>query len=202
MGLNEYTGWESTQTRNATQWYAWPHDSVIVQESLSLVLRTLYQACFRLSFDRRLIYVNTQSTYMNLKPNIHDAIWSHTIYKSQHVYYKIAQSYVACGVLYRNFLFHMTWLNCMWPSCNVYSGLQKPQGCNKHGVNHIPLFYAWRQLSWSMCRARSGSPQIIIKDGHQNKMTTTINIPAFAWYTKSNQSIHSPLRTHTTTLTV
>ena len=37
----------------------------------------------------------------HLKPNIYDAIWSHTIYKSQHVHYKIVQSYVAYNVSYR-----------------------------------------------------------------------------------------------------
>ena len=36
-----------------------------------------------------------------LKPNIHDAIWSHTVYKSQHVHYKIVQLYVAYDVSYR-----------------------------------------------------------------------------------------------------
>ena len=36
-----------------------------------------------------------------LKPNIHDAIWLHTIYKSQHVHYKIVRLYVAYDVLFR-----------------------------------------------------------------------------------------------------
>ena len=36
-----------------------------------------------------------------LQPNIHDAIWSHMIYKLQHVHYKIAQLYVAYDMLYR-----------------------------------------------------------------------------------------------------
>ena len=35
------------------------------------------------------------------KPNIHDAIWSHMIYKSQRVHYKIVWSYVAYDVSYR-----------------------------------------------------------------------------------------------------
>ena len=38
---------------------------------------------------------------MHIKPNIHDAIWSHTIYKSQRVHYKIVWSYVAYDVSYR-----------------------------------------------------------------------------------------------------
>ena len=37
---------------------------------------------------------------MYIKPNIHDTIWSHTIYKLQHVYYKIAWLYIAY-MLYR-----------------------------------------------------------------------------------------------------
>ena len=36
-----------------------------------------------------------------LKPNIHNTIWSHTIYKLQRVYYKIAWLYVAHDMLYR-----------------------------------------------------------------------------------------------------
>ena len=35
------------------------------------------------------------------KPNIHDAIWSHAIYKPQRVHYRIAWSYVAYNVSYR-----------------------------------------------------------------------------------------------------
>ena len=45
---------------------------------------------------------------LSLKPNIHDAIWSHTIYKSQHVHYKIAWSYVVCDVSYRIELFSIS----------------------------------------------------------------------------------------------
>ena len=36
-----------------------------------------------------------------LKPNIHNTIWSHAIYESQHVYYKITRLYVAYDMLYR-----------------------------------------------------------------------------------------------------
>ena len=36
-----------------------------------------------------------------VKPNIHDAIWLHTIYKSQSVHYKIAWLYIAYDVSYR-----------------------------------------------------------------------------------------------------
>ena len=36
-----------------------------------------------------------------VKPNIHDTIWSHMIYKSQCVYYKIVRLYVAYDVSYR-----------------------------------------------------------------------------------------------------
>ena len=42
-----------------------------------------------------------QSIHKSIKPNIHDAIWSHTIYKSQCVHYKIVQSYVAYDMSYR-----------------------------------------------------------------------------------------------------
>ena len=35
------------------------------------------------------------------KPNIHDVIWLHTIYKLQHEHYKIAWSYVAYDLSYR-----------------------------------------------------------------------------------------------------
>ena len=38
---------------------------------------------------------------MLLKSNIYNAIWTHTIYKSQHVHYEIIQSYVAYDMLYR-----------------------------------------------------------------------------------------------------
>ena len=36
-----------------------------------------------------------------LKSNTHNAIWSHTIYISQHVHYKIVRSYVAYNMSYR-----------------------------------------------------------------------------------------------------
>ena len=37
----------------------------------------------------------------HFKPNIHDAIWSHTIYKLQRVHYKIAWPYIAYDMSYR-----------------------------------------------------------------------------------------------------
>ena len=36
-----------------------------------------------------------------VKPNIYDTTWSHTIYKLQRIHYKITQSYLAYDVLYR-----------------------------------------------------------------------------------------------------
>ena len=43
------------------------------------------------------MYVKHTDTcgHPSAKPNIHNAIWSHTIYKLQLVHYKIAQSYVS-----------------------------------------------------------------------------------------------------------
>ena len=41
----------------------------------------------------------------HLKPNIHNAIWSHTIYKLQCVHYKIARSYVTYDMSYKIELF-------------------------------------------------------------------------------------------------
>ena len=59
------------------------------------------------------------------KPNIHDAIWLHTIYKSQCVHYKIVWSYVAYDVSYRIELLSIPYdaLNRMRPNRNVYIGL-------------------------------------------------------------------------------
>ena len=51
------------------------------------------------------IYMYTVSTCKELRPIIHDAIWLHVIYmymyKSQCVYYKITQSYIAYDVSHR-----------------------------------------------------------------------------------------------------
>ena len=55
----------------------------------------------RLVFRPSIHYGATLLQALNFKPNIHDAIWSHTIYKLQSVHYKIACSYVAYDVSYR-----------------------------------------------------------------------------------------------------
>ena len=45
--------------------------------------------------------MNNTKQYTPLMPNKHDTIWLHTIYKSQHVHYKIIWLYVAYDVSYR-----------------------------------------------------------------------------------------------------
>ena len=50
----------------------------------------------------RINYLSLLSYQTNLiKINIHNAIWSHTIYKSQGVHYKIAQSFITYDMSYR-----------------------------------------------------------------------------------------------------
>ena len=70
------------------------------------------------------LYCTCKCIEHNLKPNIHDTIWSHTIYKSQRVYYKIIWSYVTYDMSYKIELlsipYDATQLNRMRPNRNVY----------------------------------------------------------------------------------
>ena len=46
-------------------------------------------------------HTNNTTTYKSIKPNIHNAIWSQTIYKLQRVHCKIIWSYVTYDMSYR-----------------------------------------------------------------------------------------------------
>ena len=137
-------------------------------EAMTLTLYTCTCMCMHIWYTELQNYSTKQDRNWRLNPNIYDAIWSHAIYKSQRVHYKITWLNVTYDVLYRiellSILYNGTKLYAT-KSQRVYSGtsryLRTGQKCPEYWgvlISQVGLVCACTVFrSWTLLTMARGS---------------------------------------------